>query len=449
MEVGRWKLGEWKIERRELSLLSPTSNLQSPISTHGLVIILFSVCLLVVGCSGAVAARPIPYSTYTFSPVVTPTATPKPIIKADYQVKRGTIVGTVRARGRVFSARAERLFFEIGGRVQTISVTVGSRVVEGMALAELKTTELENEVQLAEWNLELAYLELKKAQAMPLEDELALLEAELDKAFLALQRAQAAYDIVLKGPGGPGAGASAEGLALQQATLNYEAAVSAYESKSANLKAEEVGLTLLWRKVARAREELTRAQARLDKARLMAPAGGQVYALEISPYDVVRPYQRVMTIVDPTVLEVRANLDEATARKVQVGQEVKITFDVLPDKPLEGRVMEVVPGISKEDESIIYLTTIAFVSRPPRQVEIGMIAGLEIEVERHEGVLLVPTRAVRVIGSRKYVFVVGEDGRLAEVEVETGLSNADQTEIVSGLKEGDAIVVGIYGQEAD
>ncbi len=422
------------------------------ISGYGLAIILFSMCLLVVGCSEAVAARatpPAPYEIYTLSALATPTVTPKPIIKADYRVRRGTIVGTVRALGRVYSAREERLFFEIGGRVQTISVTVGSQVAAGVALAELKTAELENEVQLAEWNLELARLELKKARAAPREDELALLKAELDKAFLAVQKAQAAYDIVLKGPEGPGAGASAEGLALQQATLNYEAAVSAHESKSAALKAAEVELAILWRKVVRVEEKLTKAQEQLDKARLLAPSGGQVYALEISPYDLVKPYQRVMTVVDPAVLEIRANLDEATARKVRVGQEVKITFDVLPDKSFEGRVMEIVPGISKEDESVIYLTAIAFTSRPARQVEIGMIAGLEIEVERRAGALLVPTRAIRVIGSRKYVFVVGKDGRLTEVEVEAGLSNADQTEIVSGLQEGDAIVVGRYEREED
>ncbi|MCX7839344.1 MAG: hypothetical protein N2559_07810 [Anaerolineae bacterium] len=86
-----------------------------------------------------------------------------------------------------------------------------------------------------------------------------------------------------------------------------------------------------------------------------------------------------------------------------------------------------------------YPVTLAL-TNADEQVKPGMTANLTIEVERRDNVLLIPTRAVRTQGNQRIV-TVQKDGQLVPTRVTTGLSNESFIEVMSGLQEGDVVIV--------
>ncbi len=401
-----------------------------------LLLILIAGLGLLAGCVSQPSRASEPTPTFG-RPEATPTPTAAP--RPGYQVRRGTIVETIQVAGRVAAAREARLFFEVGGPIQSLNVAPGQAVEAGQVLAEVKSTALEEEISQAEYELDLAWLNLKKAQTSAEGEGLLASDVGVEQTRLALEQAQGVYDQVYWYDTWQSQEAA---FSLEIAKLNHEMAQIRYRLQQAKSTQREIEIDILKRKVGLARTELARAQAQLGKTKLLAPFSGQVLAFEVELYNWLEPYEEVMTVIDPSVLEMRADLDESTARRVGVGQRVRITLEGTGSQEFGGWVRMVVPksGTDREKEEITYLLSVDFESPQPEGLRIGMAARLEIETEHRENVLLVPTRAIRTIGNKKYVFVEKE-GKLLEVGVETGLSNPEYTEIVAGLKEGETIVV--------
>jgi RND family efflux transporter MFP subunit len=387
------------------------------------------------GCVSQPSQASEPTPTFV-RPAATPTATTAP--RPGYQVKRGTIVETIQVAGRVAAAKEARLFFEVGGPIQRLDVAAGQAVEAGQVLAEIKSTELEEAISQAEYELDLAWLNLKKAETSAEGEGLLASDVQVEQMRLALEQAQSAYDQIRWLNTQESQEAAFD---LEVARLDHEMAQIRYRIQQAGSTQREIEIEILEKRVGLARTELAKAQAQLGKTKLLAPFSGQVLALEVELYSWVEPYEVVLTIIDPSVLEIRAELDESAARRVGVGQRVRITLEATGGQEFVGWVRAVVskPGGEKAKAEISYLLSVDFES-PPDGLGIGMAARLEIETERRENVLLVPTRAIRTIGNKRYVFVEKE-GKLLEVGVETGLSNPEYTEIVAGLEEGETIVV--------
>jgi multidrug efflux pump subunit AcrA (membrane-fusion protein) len=124
---------------------------------------------------------------------------------------------------------------------------------------------------------------------------------------------------------------------------------------------------------------------------------------------------------------------------VNVGQEVSITLDALPNVRLQGKVISVAPGATVQSGVVTYLVQIGVVSTDP-QVKTGMTANANIVVEQKTNVLYVPNRAIKVNRNLRTVQVM-ENGQLVEKQVRTGMSNDQFTEITEGLKEGEEVVI--------
>lgn len=190
-----------------------------------------------------------------------------------------------------------------------------------------------------------------------------------------------------------------------------------------------------------AESQLVRAKAALDNARIYAPFDGTILSLEVSEGDNVGYGQPVLTFGDLSRLQVRAEVDEIDVANVAVGQSVQFSLDALPGKSFEGMVSLLSPAPSQRQGSTVYVATVAFAPAPDLPLRPGMAANLTITSLTRRDVLLVPNRALETIGLRKYVTVQRANGTLEKTPVETGLSNPDQTEIISGLTDGTKIVL--------
>jgi len=404
-------------------------------------------------------------------------------------VRRETILATVNTTGSVNPKEQVSLNFSSGGLLAELQVRAGQEVKAGEELARLDTRQLElsvvqaeatlrlNEARLAQTKAGSSAADIASAEAAVASaeaayasaktklnlrsDQLSVVEADLRKAELALRDAQAAYDLVAYRPD---IGMLPQSAALQRATIDYERALAnyrvqiasiddtAFRSAAAQLAQAKAQLDRLVRaptpedlavaeaQVAQARAALEQAKLRLADAILTAPFSGSVLATNGQAGELVGAAVPIVVLADTTSYHVKVNVDEIDIGQVQVGQDATITFDAFPDVTLRGRVMRV---------QLLGQVTQGVVSYPV-QVEIlsqdvalrpNMTAMVDIVVNRKEDVLVVPNRALRR-DNRGRTFVETLQGTVVQqLFVTTGLSNGSVTEIVSGVQEGDEVVV--------
>jgi Cu(I)/Ag(I) efflux system membrane fusion protein len=144
---------------------------------------------------------------------------------------------------------------------------------------------------------------------------------------------------------------------------------------------------------------------------------------------------------------VQVQFYESEAPFVAVGQAAAVSLAAAPGDRIEGRVSFVAPRV---DEKTRTLQARVEVSNPRLLLKPGMFA--DVRVERSLGkVLSVPSAALLMSGEHRYAFVQRQAGQLQPVEVMTGATAGDFTEVRSGVKEGDRLVVGptfLLGSEA-
>ena len=180
-----------------------------------------------------------------------------------------------------------------------------------------------------------------------------------------------------------------------------------------------------------------RAQAQRDYNQLVAPADGIVLRRDGEPGQFVAAGQPVVTLACCAPLRVSAEVDEEDIPRVVVGQKAMLRTDALPGRLFEGRVAEITPKgdpVSRSYRVRIRLAEPAPVDAGPLRT--GMTMDVNLIVSRRENVLLVPTRALK--GNEVWVL---QDGRVQQRQVRKGVAGTERTEIGSGLKEGEQVVV--------
>lgn len=151
------------------------------------------------------------------------------------------------------------------------------------------------------------------------------------------------------------------------------------------------------------------------------------------------PTPPAIDLIDDSCLYVTAPMDEVDAPKIMVGQEARITLDALPGRSFSGRVRRIAPYVTEiEKQARTVDVEVDFTEGSDYALLVGYSADVEVIIDRQENVLRIPTQAIRQQGK---VLVLGEQDYLEERQPETGLANWAYTEIVSGLEEGNQVVI--------
>jgi HlyD family secretion protein len=191
--------------------------------------------------------------------------------------------------------------------------------------------------------------------------------------------------------------------------------------------------------VDQANNALQQAELQLQQAQLVAPFDGTVTDVSITPGQTAGASTNAIGLADMNHLVIDGQLDEIDVPKVKIGQSAQITLDALPGQTLTGKVTEVAPAGAVQQGVVNYPVTVSLVNPDPA-VKPGMTASVNIVVAERQNVLEVPNRAIHFQCQRAFVTVLVK-GQLIQTPVQTGLSNDTMTEITSGLKEGDEVVV--------
>jgi len=349
-------------------------------------------------------------------------------------VRRGTISAIIETTGQLQPTRQARIAPHVSGVVAQVPVRPGSQVAAGDVLLELSSPALERALRQAELNLEIQDLSLIRLKSAASDAAIEIAKARLRQATVVLQAAQKAYDEIADEED---AATSDEAIALEGAKVSYEIAKAEFDRTLSGATSSEISLQQRQRDLAALSLEAAREQ--IAQTLVRAPFAGTVLEVSIRQNEFASAGSQLILLGDTTQLEIIAWIDEIDIGQVMVGQRVEIILDAFPGKPLTGVVGHINPAATPQRGATVYETTIAF-DDGELPLRPGMGASLTIITLERSDVLLVPNRAIQSVGSRKVVEVV-EGRRIIQTEVITGLSNRQETEIVSGLKEGQRVRV--------
>lgn len=192
--------------------------------------------------------------------------------------------------------------------------------------------------------------------------------------------------------------------------------------------------------VAQVKAQLDLAKYNLAQTTITAPFNGIVSAVNanVGELETGSGTDPIVALVDPKDLILDVSVDENDIGHVNVGQPANITFNALPNKQFVGKVVSIAPNAAVQSGVATYTVGIAF--QQTEGVKPGLTGNADIIYAQHDHTLLVPNRAVRSVGAQHVVSVV--DGtKVVQQPVTTGVSNDQFTEILSGLKVGEPVVI--------
>lgn len=192
--------------------------------------------------------------------------------------------------------------------------------------------------------------------------------------------------------------------------------------------------------LADARNRLADAREELEDYRIRAPFDGVVTGLSVSAGDSVSRDDTVASVISKEMYA-KVSLNEVDAVGVEEGDAVTLSFIALDGVTVEGSVSKIDTIGAVSQGVVSYDAEISFDSTSLSKLKPGMSVDVEIAVDEKTGVLSVPIAAVGSgPGGGAYVLIPSEDG-YSRARVETGISTDIAIEIVSGLSEGDEIVL--------
>ena len=329
----------------------------------------------------------------------------------------GSAGSVLDASGYVTARLQATVSAKITGKVTEVLIEEGMRVREGAVLARLDDTEAR------------AGLALAQAQLVAARSQLAEVRAQLDQAERDYTRQQGLYDRQLVSP------QSLDAALAQRDMLR---------ARLANLQ-EQIKV---------AQESLAVAQVQLDNTVIRAPFSGVVVAKSAQPGEMISPISAgggftrtgIGTIVDMDSLEIQVDVNESYINRVAPGQPVEATLNAYPDWKIPGEVIAIIPTADRSKATV--KVRIAIKARDPRIVpDMGVRVGFleskapgEAPAPKAAGVL-VPADAVKPEGADGVVFVVTDGKKVERRRVTLGPDLAGQRRVVSGLREGERVVL--------
>ena len=170
---------------------------------------------------------------------------------------------------------------------------------------------------------------------------------------------------------------------------------------------------------------------------LFAPIAGKIINNNAILGQLVDQTTEIMTIIDPTLLWVDAQIYEKDIAKISIGQTVEIVVPAYPSKIFQGAVSYIGDIVDEETHTI---TVRAEVANPKQLLKPGMFANVNIILDADDRAPAVPESAVLEDGHQKFVFVKQGDSFLRR-EIETGICDRGYVEVRGGLEVGDQVVI--------
>jgi multidrug efflux pump subunit AcrA (membrane-fusion protein) len=186
-----------------------------------------------------------------------------------------------------------------------------------------------------------------------------------------------------------------------------------------------------------------------DTTRLITPYGGVVAKINYDEGETATPGQPAISVVNYDRSWVDAQIDEIDSGSVKIGDKVKITSDVYPDKVFEGTIYWIAPlaelrkvggRVKMDEESYVFPCKIKFLGAH-EEMKVNMSVNVDIATKKNDNALIVPREALVSKDDGSVVYVVGKYNRVKESKVVIGIRSFSSVEAVSGVAAGDRLAV--------
>ena len=355
------------------------------------------------------------------------------------KVEKGDLAKSVVATGKIEPITKVEIKSKASGIVKKLYVEYGDKVKKGQVLAELDREEIQARVDQARAQLEGSSASLNGTRA---DLERAKVDAEGPDVPLlkrAYERAQGmAKDGVVSAS------------ALDDAEKNYEMSLNKQNVSKAQLQVLQAKIGQAQGQVSQDRANLKQLEEQLSYTTIESPIDGIVLSRDVEIGDAVSSIlvlgstaTLVMTLGDTSEVYVKGKVDESDIGKVYLGQPARIKVESFKDKTFTGKVTKISPmGVEKDNVTTFEVRV--SINNPEGVLKAMMTANAEIILEEHKNVLQIPEGSI-IYDKDKKASVEIPDPKAKEgkkkIGVDIGISNGAKTELLSGLKEGDQVVL--------
>jgi RND family efflux transporter MFP subunit len=308
---------------------------------------------------------------------------------------------------------------------------------DDLRAAEAAVTAAEEGLNAAKANVRTAQAQLDGLAPSP--EDLAAAQSAVDSAKESVQAAEARLQELQQGADADAVQAAEDAVSSAEATLN--AAMAKRDKLVAGADADDVDLQV--QQVHLAEITVSEAQRAVDEATLKAPYDGSVSSVDIQVGDFVSSQLPAITLLTPGALKVSLAVGETDLPSLRVGMVGVMIFDALQTHAFPVVITRMGLGPKVEQGVVTYAVEGALGGLgqgPADRPAPGMNGSAILVTEQHQDVLVVPNRAIRRRGDQVVVDVM-VDGKVETRTVQTGLSDTDNTEVVSGLAEGDLLAL--------
>ena len=342
--------------------------------------------------------------------------------------------------GKIAAVSEVQVFPMLAGQVLTLSVKEGDTVSSGQTLFTVDTSTVtstmgalresysatqaatDSAITSAQLNVEQARLSVEQA------------EIGVEQAQQAVDNAEALFEI--------GAAAEQDVTQAQQALRQAEAALSQAETTREQAQAAvEQARAQQSASLAQIQANMNQITTQAGLGNVTAPCAGTVTAVNVVRGGMASSAQPAVVIAENSAIEVQTSVAEDVFTNLHEGDTAGVTISILSDDMIEGTI-GALPAAANVQTSLYDISvSLPSDAEPP----IGAFATVTFYTERRDNTISVPTEAVLTgADEEQYVYVVddyGEGDVAVRIPVETGLVSNSQTEILSGLMEGDRVVV--------
>ncbi|MCW3124096.1 MAG: hypothetical protein JWQ38_3588 [Flavipsychrobacter sp.] len=334
--------------------------------------------------------------------------------------KNGPVTEAVFASGSIEPKDAYTLTSLSDGFIVKSYVTENDLVKDGQLLFQLDNRQQNTQVKIAETNVQ--YAQISAAGNSP---ALLQIKAQIDAARIKLQTdsaTQQRYEKLYTTN-------SVSKQDLDNARLNYQSSLSAYQSAQENYRAT----------ANKVKQDLTNTQAQLQNAvagnqyyNLQAIGNSKVYQIYKKQGDLVRRGEQVAQLGNPDSIVINLDVEEGSISKIHAGQQVLVELNTEKNKTYEARISKIYPHFNEKSQS--YKVEARFV----QEIQ-GLISGTQLQANivtnKKENVLLIPH--VYVMNGNKVL--VKKDKKIDTVAITTGIVSDQWIEVLSGITVNDKI----------
>jgi len=341
------------------------------------------------------------------------------------KAKKGSFSKKVDATGEIFATELIDVGAQVSGQIKKLYVKLGDQVKKGDMIASIDSSTQQNSI------------DNKEAQ-------LAIYKAQLESAKVALNIAKTQFD-------------RENALFAKNATSKqeFESAKNTYSANSAKIKELEA-------QIKQTNIELSTAKINLGYTKITAPRDGTVVSVQVEEGQTVNANQTTPTIVniaDLSHVKMKMQIAEGDITKIKVGTPVEYSILSEPTKKFQTTVSSIDPGLttlsdgsygssssskssyssSSSSSSAVYYYAQSIVDNKDGILRIGMTTQNELLIANVEDAIIVPSIGIKKDENGTFVYVL-KDGKPVKTAVKTGIKDNLDTQIISGINEGDEII---------